>query len=114
MTTKFFEWGNASGGSGSGGAPSAPAESNYGEPEPYTGTVAAGGTTITFTNATKSVTVRNTNDANDLEYSLDNGVTYMTLGPYAGKTEAASITTLLLRRVGGLAVDYEVVGILTS
>ena len=113
MTTKYYEWGIRKGGSNTNG-PVIPAEASYGPPDPFTGTVALGGTTITFVTATKQVTVRNTHDTAPLEYSYDGGVTWLLLGPYGSTTEEVSIADLDLRRVAAAAVTYEVIAVLTS
>lgn len=113
MTTRFYEWGAQAGGTNPSG-PSVPADAAYGPGEPYTGTVGVGGTTITFSNATKSITVRNTHDSNNLEYSIDGGTTWLLLGPYGAVTETVALSSLQLRRVAAAVVTYEVIGIITS
>ena len=110
MVVKYYRWGQIEGGGGS--SPSSPAASGYGPPEPFIGTVAVAGTTITFSSSTKSVTVRNTHDTAQMEYSLDGGTTYQDLGPHGEKTETVSSSSILLRRVGGVVVTYEVVAVL--
>ena len=112
MVVKYYNWGGVAGGGGSN--PSSPLSSNYGPPQPFVGTVAVGGTTITFSASTKSVTVRNTHDTATLEYSLNGGIVWQEVEPHGEKTEFVSITFLMLRRVGGTVVTYEVVGVLTS
>jgi len=113
MTTRFYQWGNQAGGTTPNG-PSAPASTGYGVGESYTGTVGAAGTTITFTNSTKSVTIRNTHDSNNLEYSIDGGTTWLLLGPYGSITESVTLTSIRLRMVAAAVVTYEVIGIITS
>jgi hypothetical protein len=108
MTVRFYEFGRPVGGSSSGGGAQAPAEANYGPGETFDGTVAAADTTINFANSSKHVTIRNTHDTASLQYSLDGGVDWFTIGPYGEIGEFISLTSLILRRIGGVAVTYEV------
>lgn len=113
MTVRYYEFGKKVGGTESGGGTAVPAEAPYGPGEPVSGTLIAGNTTITFANATKRVTVRNTHDTQSLDYSLDSGTTWQTLAAYGEISEPVNLSSLILRNTGAVATTYEVVGILT-
>jgi hypothetical protein len=111
MGVSIYNWGQGSGGSGSSGTPAAPAAAPYGPPDQFEGTL-AGATTITFTRSTKRITIRNTDDSNSLEYSLD-GSTWFAIGAYGSISEPFQVASLQLRPVAGTPT-YEVVAVLSS
>ena len=113
MSVRFYSFGRLVGGSGSGGGAVAPAEALYGPEESFRGSTGAGIVTINFANATKTVTVRNTDDTDNMQVSYD-GATWHDLGPYAAVDVNALVSSIRLRGVGGVNCDYEVIGVLTS
>lgn len=110
MSVQFFDWGAAKGGTSPSG-PAIPDTANYGSPEQFSGTLAAGNTTITFSNATKNIHIMNTHDTISLEYSLDSGSTWFGIAPYGDISEPVSVTSLLLR---GTGATYEINAVLGS
>jgi hypothetical protein len=111
----YFEWGNLMGGMTPSGAPVIPAAAPYGPPEEFSGTLGAGVTTITFTQRTKRVTIRNTHDTQILNYSLDGGATWFVSGPYQVVQEWVNITNLQLRpAVAGETPTYEITAVLVA
>jgi len=118
MTTTYYQWGlllggidpatglpviPAGGGGGGGGGVS-------GVPEQFSGALGGGVTTITFSGTTVGITIRNTDDANALEYSFNN-VTWFSCIAYQVIQEGAQVTALYLRAVAG-APTYQVLGLL--
>lgn len=107
MSVQFYTWGvvPSGGGSGGGGTP-------YGAPEQFSGALGIGDTTITFSKATKSVTIRNSDDVDSFSFSFD-GVNFMSIGPYGSYTGSVSTTTIVLRSTA-VGVDYNVIGVLVD
>lgn len=115
MSVKHYVWGVAEGGSSSGGGGSVPESSLSGEPEAFSGSLAAGNTTVSFTRLTKWVHIYNTDDTDTLEYSVDGGANWVPIVSYGDVTLNVAVTSLLLRPLGGAVnVDYEVTAGLTS
>ena len=113
MTVQRYEWGMVKGGYTPSG-PAAPAESSYGPEDSFTGTLpAAGNLTITFANPTKSIHIRNTDDINSMQFSLDSGTNWFTILAYGSRDLEVMVPSLLLRAVAGTPT-YEVIGVLTS
>jgi len=116
MTVRYYIFGNEANQPPQSGSGGVPAEASYGPGEPAVGTLAAGETTITFTNATKRITIRNTHDALSLQYSLDGGGvggTWQLLAPYGEISEPVNLSNLILRNFAAIGATYEVVGVLT-
>jgi len=114
MTVRYYQFGCLVCGTKPDGSKTIPAAALYGPDDPFTGTLPAGDTTITFTQPTKGVSVRNTHDTQSLEYSFDGGVTWLLLAPYGEIKEFVNVNTLVLRNAGPVGTTYEVVGILTE
>ncbi|MFA5132641.1 MAG: hypothetical protein WC444_04965 [Candidatus Paceibacterota bacterium] len=106
-----YKWGLQDGQADPDSGSGVPAGSDYGAPEVFTGAL-AGDVTLTFTRATKSVTIHNTHDSEHLEASLDGGLTWIDFGPYGERTYDVSIQQLMLRLVAGNS-SYAVVGVLS-
>lgn len=112
MTTTYFQWGVLTGGiDPSTGLPPTTGGTPYGPPEQFSGTLLAA-TTLTFSNDTKAITIRNTDDTNALQYSFDNAVWFNCIA-YQVIQETVKTDVLYLRPVSGTPT-YEVLGILTA
>jgi hypothetical protein len=113
-----YEWSNRVGGqdpSGGGSGGGASADSLSGEPESFSGSLAAGNTTINFTRSTKWVHIYNTDDTDTLEFSVDGGTNWVPIVSYGDLNLNIAVTSLLLRPLGGAVnVDYEITAGLTS
>jgi len=108
MSVKFYNWGTLSGGSGSGGGGTVPAGSDFGDPDPFEGTIGVAATTVTFTRDTKNVKVINTS-ATNMEISFDNGTTWLTITQFGSDSYPISVASMLLR---GNTATYEVIATL--
>ena len=118
MSTTYYQWGVIAGGidpitglpvvppsgGGGGGGVSGP-------PEMYAGTLLAP-TSITFSDTTVGISIRNTSDTDALEYSFDN-VTWFYCAAYQVIQEGVQISVLYLRAVAG-APTYQVLGLLST
>ena len=114
MTVKIYQFGQEVGGTNSGVGASIPASASYGPEQTFENAIAAQAT-LTFDNATKSITIRNTHDTASLQVSFDTGATWIDFGPYAAETLAASVYSLLVRATVPVEPSsYEITGILTS
>jgi len=100
MGVSVYNWGQSSGGSGSGGTPTAPSSATYGPPEQFEGTLTET-ITITFSSATKSLTIQNTDGENPLEYSLNGGTTWVRLDATGEVTQPFQVINIQLRPVSG-------------
>ena len=105
MSVKFYQFGKIVGGTSDGGA-IIPAEASYGSAETYEGTLGVVNTTITPTQATKSIHIINTHDTVTLEYSLDGGVDWFGIAPYGEVKAQVAVISLLLR---GNTATYEII-----
>ncbi len=117
MTTMYYEWGVRKSSLSPGGSPTVvpTTVSLAGTSESFIGSLAAGNTTITFTSATKQLTIRNRDDVDTLEFSLDAGGNWHDLGPYAALPLYVSETSILLRPLGAaVGVDYEIIAVLAE
>lgn len=114
MSVKFFEWGKLTGGSTSGGGSVTPADALYGEPEQFDGTLAAGNTTVTFSNPTKWVKVINTHVSQALEVSFDAGATWLVIAAYGSDTYYINVSSILLRNQGAVGTTYQIIAGLTE
>lgn len=101
MSYKFYQFGIAVG-----GFPESIGFSNYGPPQVASGTLGAATLTINFTSMTKWILIRNTHDADYMQYSVDEGTTWSTLGPYGETSAPLAIDSLRLRRVSGAPTYY--------
>lgn len=120
MTVRYYQFGAAVGGidangnaidpaaAASGGTPSS------GDPETFVGTLPAGNTTVTFTREAISVDIRNIDDTDALQYSVDGGTTWITLLAYQNDDINATISNILLRPLTVANVNYEVIVILSE
>lgn len=115
MTTTFYSWGMLQGGfdpaTGLPAVVTAAGGGVSGPPEQYEGTLAAP-TSINFSETTRGLTIRNTDDNNALEYSFDNA-TWFTCAAHQVIQEGVETDVLYLRAVAG-APTYEVLGILSA
>ena len=115
MSVRFYEFGRLVGGSTPGGGSVIPAEASFGPPEQFEGTLGVGITTIAFAEDTKKVSIRNTHDLQNLDYSLDEGATWFTLQPYQVEEEPAALATIQLQpTVVGQTPTYQIIGILQA
>ena len=108
MVVRHFSWSVAddSTESGGGGGSSGPAQI-------FSGTAVAAAATLTFTTDTVSLIVMNVDDTGVLEYSLDSGVTWIPLEPYAFLEQSVAVADVQVRRSGADA-DYRVIAALSS
>ena len=116
MTTVFYEWGVRKSSLKPGGDPgTAPINVSLAGPsESFIGSLPAGVTTLTFASLTKQVTIRNRDDVDNLEFSIDAGGNWHNLGPYAALSLYVSETNILLRPLVAAGVDYEVIAVLAE
>lgn len=113
MPVLKYDWGKLTGGSSGGDTPVAPADSLYGPPEQFSGSLAAGDTTLTFSAPTKSVQVINEDDTDGFSVSFDGGTTWIPIGSYGQVRENVSVNSIILRATAA-NVDYAVVAVLTA
>lgn len=120
MSTTYYQWGvitggidpitglpvvpPSSGGGGGGGV--------SGPPEMFSGVLGAPVTTITFSDTTVGISIRNTSDSDTLQYSFDNA-TWFDCIPYQVIQEGVQIDSLYLKAAAG-APTYQVLGLLSS
>jgi hypothetical protein len=118
MTTTYYQWGLLQGGiDPATGLPVIPASGGggggvSGVPQQFSGTLGLGVTTITFSDETVGVSIRNTHDSAALEYSFDNA-TWFSCIAYQVIQEGVQIEHLYLRAVAG-APTYQVLGLLSA
>jgi hypothetical protein len=119
MTVTLYDWGVIAGGidpatglpvvppgggGGGGGGVSGP-------PQMFSGTLNAA-LTLTFSETTVGISIRNTSDSNAFEYSFDNA-TWFTCIAYQVIQEGVQVDRLFLRPVAG-ASTYQVLGLLSA
>lgn len=120
MTKRFYENGGVVGGMDENGNQLAPTSGGggggggSGPPQTFEGTLAAGTTTINFTNETLNITIRNTHDDQSLDWSVDAGVTWLTIHPGGEITEPFQVDSLQLRNTAAVNTTYEVAASLSA
>lgn len=116
MTVSYYQWGMLQGGidpaTGVPAVITAAGGGVSGPPEQFSGTLGAGTTTLSFSETTRGVSIRNTSDSDALQYSFDNA-TWFNCAAYQVVQEGVETDFVYLKAAAG-APTYEVLGILSA